>query len=430
MELLVFSALEGLGALLDGYRDLAVLAPSRIEQVGRLIGGDRPPQALYLDDSREVPPAELWRVVVAAQQAQMRVLLNLSGSGRALVNDARGVAIPTLSERDPQAVAAWIGTQLDLKPHGSGGQLPVICVAAAKGGIGKTFATTMLAEGMRRRGLHVLVWDTDISNPGLVPAFRIPASAPSYLHLIQRGMAQWGERGLLSFIYQAEHTRANAAGWGRIDFLVGSHSVARVEHDVRLPDWQQLYRNVVALSGYDLLLIDTPPDYLRRPYATHALQSGGSVVLPCPPGARERMGVGHMLDHFREHMPDRLDACMVLFMQPERGVTASVNEVRHLFHQRYPQVRSLGVLPREPRLASMADENDSYQTMLDLGPYSPFAASVHRVVDTVCQQIGLNPPLPMPQAGLWANLMARLRGERQILQPARVSYRDGDALHG
>jgi hypothetical protein len=127
------------------------------------------------------------------------------------------------------------------------------------------------------------------------------------------------------------------------------------------------------------------------------------------------MGVGHMLDHFQEHMPERLDACMLLFMQPERGVTASVDEVRDLFVQRYPKVQTLGILPREPRLASMADEHDGYRNMLDLGPHSAFAGAVHRVVDTVCQHIGVNPPLPMPQSGLWANLMGRLRGETKVM---------------
>jgi hypothetical protein len=49
---------------------------------------------------------------------------------------------------------------------------------------------------------------------------------------------------------------------------------------------------VIELPDYDILLIDTSPDYLKRPYPTHVLQSGGYVVLPAPPGNRERMGWG------------------------------------------------------------------------------------------------------------------------------------------
>lgn len=283
MELVIFSALEGLQAEAEALRDLAVLAPSRLDQVARLLGGDRPPDALYLDDSRGVALPDLWRTIAAAQQAGARVLLNLIGPARAAMGDAQSAGIPAVSLGDPAAVAAWIGEQLGLSPGAGAGPLPVVAVGAAKGGIGKTFATSVLAEGLRRRGLRVLVWDSDISNPGLVPAFRVPSSAPSYLHLIQRGPAQWNPTGIRPFIYAPEQTRGGGEGWGAIDFLIGSHSVARAENDVRLPDWQGFFAGVAAIDGYDLLLVDTPPDYLRRPYATHVLQQGGAVILPAPP---------------------------------------------------------------------------------------------------------------------------------------------------
>ncbi len=420
MELILFSALDGLPVQLEQYRDLAILAPSRLDQVGRLIDGPRPPDALYLDDSRAAPLPELWQTVTAARRAGVRVLLNFAGPARAALNDAHGAGLPAISERAPDAVARWIGEQLALRSGGGQRQLPLVAVGAAKGGIGKTFATCVLAEGARRRGLRVLVWDGDISNPGLVPAFRIPSSAPSYLHLIQRGPAHWNPAALQPFIFQPDHTRATGDGWGPIDFLIGSHAVARAENDVRLPDWQGFYQGVAALDNYDIVIVDTPPDYLRRPYATHVLQSGGAVVLPAPPGARERMGVGHLLDHLREHAPDRLEHCALLFMEPERGVTASVSEVAALFARRYPQVGSLGTLPRSPRLASLADEHDSYISMLDIGPHSAFTTAVHRVTDTLCARLGLAPRLPMPRSSLLARLGARLRGDRAFVVPQPV----------
>ncbi len=98
------------------------------------------------------------------------------------------------------------------------------------------------------------------------------------------------------------------------------------------------------------MIIDTPPDYLKRPYATHTLMSGGTVVLPCPPGARERMGVGHMLEHFRDAAPERLNRSALLFMEPEKGVVTSIKTIIPLFGTRYPDVRALGTLPRAPRL--------------------------------------------------------------------------------
>lgn len=421
MELVIFSALDGLPAQLEQFRDLAMLAPSRLDQVSRLLEGSPAPDAIYLDDTRGVPLPELWQAVTTARRAGVRVLVNFGGSARAALNDAQSAGIPAIAERDPSAVAAWLGQQLGLRSGGGAQRLTVVAVGAAKGGIGKTFATCVLAEGMRRRGLRVLVWDGDISNPGLVPAFRIPSSAPSYLHLIQRGPAHWNAAGIQPFIFQPELTRANTQGWGAIDFLIGSHAVARAENDVRLPDWQGFYQGVLGLEGYDLVIVDTPPDYLRRPYATHVLQSGGAVVLPAPPGARERMGVGHLLEHLRDHAPERLEHCALLFMEPERGVMASVPEVAALFGRRYPQVGALGTLPRAPRLASLADEYDGYVSMLDLGPHSQFAAATHKVSDALCARLGLLPKLPMPRSSLFARLNARLRGDRVAHAPERTA---------
>lgn len=421
MELVIFSTLDGLPAQLDQFRDLAVIAPSRLDQVARLLDGPRPPDALYLDDSRGAALPELWQAITTARGAGVRVLVNFCGPAAGALNDAQGAGIPAIAERNPAAVAAWIGEQLGL--HAGGGQrlAAVVAVGAAKGGIGKTFATCVLAEGLRRRGLRVLVWDGDISNPGLVPAFRIPSSAPSYLHLIQRGPSAWNPTGVRPFIFQPEHTRATATGWGPIDFLIGSHAVARAENDVRLPDWQGFYSAVAAIDGYDIVVIDTPPDYLRRPYATHVLQSGGTVVLPAPPGARERMGVGHMLEHFRDHVPERLEHCALLFMEPERGVIATVPEVAALFTRRYPQVSCLGTLPRAPRLASLADEHDGYISMLDIGPHSQFASAAHGIIETLCARLGLLPPLPQPRSSLWARLDARLRGDRALTTLAHTA---------
>nr|WP_255604527.1 ParA family protein [Oscillochloris sp. ZM17-4] len=343
------------------------------------------------------------------------------GAGQVILSDARALGISTTTDRDAASVAAWVGAALGISVRAAAGAVPVVAIGAAKGGIGKTFATCVLAEGLRRRGLRVLVWDSDISNPGLVPAFRVPASAPSYLHLVQRGPSSWNPTGIEPFIYHAEHTAATESGWGEIAFLIGSHAVARAENDVRLPDWQGLYAGVTQINGFDLVLIDTPPDYLRRPYATHTLLSGGTVVLPCPPGARERMGVGHMLDHFREVAPDRLDHTALLFIEPEHGVVTKVENIIPIFGQRYPEARALGTLPRAPRLASMADEYDGYISMLDLGPESVFAQTTHRIVDSLITYLGLTPTLPIPKLGAWPALIGRLRGDRVAVPSANTT---------
>jgi hypothetical protein len=129
------------------------------------------------------------------------------------------------------------------------------------------------------------------------------------------------------------------------------------------------------------------------------------------------MGVGHMLDHFRDHAPDKLDHCTLLFMEPERGVTVNVADVCALFERRYPQVAALGTLPRDPRLASRADEHDGYIAMLDIGPHSAFAVAAHRVVDALCARLGLSPALPLPRVSLWQRLNARFRPDRSSAVP-------------
>lgn len=422
MELMLYTTMDGLSARIEtSYPDIEVISPSRIDQARRLLLGDRPPDALYVDDTRGTSIPDLWALIQAAHGAQVRVLVNMYGMGQSLLAEARLLGLASVSEREVTAVVAWLGQSLDVTVRTAGGRVPILAVGAAKGGIGKTFMTCLLAEGLRRRGLNVLLWDSDISNPGLVPAFRIPSSSPSYLHLIQRGPAHWNPTGITPFIFQPDHTRDGAAAWGVIDFLIGSHTVARAENDVRLTDWQGLYQGVAQLDAYDLVIIDTPPDYLRRPYATHTLLSGGTVILPCPPGARERMGVGHMLDHFRETAPDRLNHCALLFVEPEKGVTVKVQTILPLFGTRYPEVCALGTVPRAPRLASLSDEHDGYLSMYDLGPNTTFVQASHRIVDSLAAHVGITPRLPMPKIGAWAAFKGRMRGEKVDVPAANTS---------
>lgn len=53
----------------------------------------------------------------------------------------------------------------------------IIGVVSGKGGVGKSFVTSMLAVGMRRRGAAVGVLDADITGPSIPNAFRIREKA-------------------------------------------------------------------------------------------------------------------------------------------------------------------------------------------------------------------------------------------------------------
>lgn len=412
MELLLYTAMDGLTSLIQrSYPDIDMLLPSRIDQAQRLVTGDQKPAAVYVDDTRGVATSELWAFIQAAHAAHVRVMVNMCGVGKPLLSDAQLLGLASSSECHPAAVAAWLGQQLGVTLQPTVRRVPIVVIGAAKGGVGKTFVTCMLAEGLRRRGLNVLVWDSDISNPGLVTSLRIPNSSPSYLHLIQRGPTQWTPVGMTPFIYHPEHTRSGNQTWGVIDVLVGSHTIARAENDVRLSDWQGLYQGVMNLAAYDIVLVDTPPDYLRRPYATHALLSGATVLLPCPPAMRDRVGVGHLLDHFREVAAHQLDHCLLLFVEAEKGALVRARDVRGFFRQRYPEVGDLGIIPREVRLVGLADEHETYTTMYDLRPTSSFVQAAHRTVDALIHHLGLTPRLPLPKITWWHRIIGSYQRE-------------------
>src|SRR5207237_3587345 len=126
-------------------------------------------------------------------------------------------------------------------------------------------------------------------------------------------------------------------------------------------------------------------------------RGGGCVVLPSPPGRKERAGVGNALRVFEQHTPDLTDRCFLLYMEPEKGVTVAVDRVAPLFAHTWPRARTIGLLPRAPRQVSMADEEgDRYLSPLDVAPHSAFSRAVHHVVQSLREQAGLTPPQPLP----------------------------------
>jgi hypothetical protein len=105
---------------------------------------------------------------------------------------------------------------------------------------------------------------------------------------------------------------------------------------------------------------------------------------------------------------------MLLYMEPERGVTVKVPQVAPLFAAQFPRAHTLGLLPRAPHQVSLAvEEGDRYLSPLDVAPHSAFSRAVHQLVDQLCRQVGLQPPAPMPRSSLWQ----RLRGETPVVLP-------------
>ena len=406
IELLMVSNTPGLAEALHGYEGLQVSTLPSLTRVKSIIGSDQPPQAIYVEDTKGTL-TELWDVIRAAQGQQVRVLIGLQSVGMVHMSDFIDAGLPVSDARDAATLAEWVGAQLGVRKLAAAGQI-TIAIAGAKGGIGKTLVVAMMAEGLKRRGLKVLVVDGDLSNSGIVPTFRIPSGFPSYLYLKQDGLGAFTPANVRRHIFKHE-----ASG---IHFLLGSEETAN-PMDFTLGEWQAMMQAVRAIDGYDVVLIDTGPEIKKRPYAIDTARTGGFVVLPTPPGRKERAGVGNALRVFEQHTPDLTDRCFLLYMEPEKGVTVAVDRVAPLFAQTWPQSRTIGILPRAPRQVSMADEEgDRYLSPLDVAPHSKFTRAVHHVVQSLCDQTGLRPPQPMPKSSLWQ----QFRGEKIALVPTTL----------
>jgi cellulose biosynthesis protein BcsQ len=403
-ELLIVSTTSGLAEALQGYEGLNVLSAPGLGRVTSLLASEQPPQAIYLEDTRGTLD-ELWAIVRLAQSRHVPVLLGLRSVGTVHAADFIDAGIPTLVDpRSAADVAAWIAQQLGAKRRAAAQGQVTIAVAGAKGGIGKSLVVAMIAEGCTRRGLRVLVVDGDLSNSGIVPTFRIPSGFPSFLYLKHEGLSAFTPENVRRHIYQ------HASG---IHFLLGSEETANPA-DLQLPEWQALMQAVRALEGYDLVLIDTGPEMKKRPYALDCARNGGWVILPAPPGRKERTGVGNALANFAQHVPDLTDRCLLLYMEPEKGVTVKVPQIAPLFAQQFPRARVLGVMPRAPHQVSLADEEgDRYLSPLDVAPHSKLSRGVYQLVEQLCATVGLRPPKPMPTSSLWQ----RLRGEKPATLP-------------
>ncbi|MGB9751224.1 AAA family ATPase [Roseiflexus castenholzii] len=397
-ELLLVTNTPGLVEALGGYNGILPFPAPNLARVRSLIASDQPPPVIYLEDTRGTI-ADLWETIHVAQARGVRVLIGIQNIGVVHAGDFTDAGLAITTARDADALAAWIAQQLGVARRLAARQV-TIAVAGAKGGIGKSLVVASLAEGMRRRGLRVLVVDGDLSNSGLVPEFRIPAGFGSFLTLRQegRGHSQFTPTNVARLIWR--HAPSG------IDFLLGADEAA-LAADFTLPDWRALMQAVGSLGevlerDYDVVLIDTGPDMKKRPYALEAARNGGWVVLPAPPGRKERAGVGIALQQFAAHQPDLTDRCLLILMEPERGVTIGLRQVAPLFNEHWPKARIIGTLPRDPHLVSLANEEaDRYVSPLDVGKFRPFSLAVHAIVDEMCRVIGLPLPQPKPTVSLF-----------------------------
>lgn len=394
---------------------VSLLYIADVDRARSALGRNPDIRAVYLDAAR-LGAREVWALVHAAQEMRCTVLVGRVAEDVAA--ELRDSQVPVAPSFDTAATVAWVLERLGMRV-GVASPTTVIAVAGAKGGIGKTLVVGMLAEGLVQRGVRVLVVDGDLSNSGLVHDFRIPTGIGSFLLLRQegRGHALFTPEQIARLIYH------HPCG---VDFLLGADETM-LSADFALADWRALMRGVDGLrevlsDPYDVVLIDTGPDMKKRPYALDAARNGGWVVLPTPPSRKDRIGVGIALQQFALHQPDLTPRCLLVMMEPERGVTAKVADVAPLIQATWPQVRILGTLPRDPMLISLAhEEADAYLSPLTLAPSRPFARAVHRLVDGLVQAIELPTRAPMPTVPWWQTILPPIR--RRGIEAARARAR-------
>lgn len=418
-ELLIVSTTAGLVEALAGYEGLSVVMAQRPDLAIQLLSAARPPQALYVEDTRGTVN-DVWEMVRAAQRSNIPVFVGLQSVALVQQDDFNDAGVQVTTARDTATIAAWLGAGLGARPLASAKGQVLIAVAGAKGGIGKTRVVADLGEGLVRRGLRVLVVDCDISNPALVPTFRIPSGFASYLQIRSDGAAAWTTDNVRRHITVHEPSG--------IHFLLGSEQTAD-SLDLQLPEWLALMQAVRGLHEYDVVLLDTGPDLKKRPYAVVAARDGGIVILPAPPNNAARTGVANALQVFQRHTPDLSERCYLLMMEPERDVVVGVDDVAPRFQELFPRTRILGTMPRAARQISIADESqDRYLSPLDVMPHSRYSRAVYELVEVLCHELGLTPRFPMPKSTWWQ----KLRGNQPVLTPATRASRqsvEGAAVH-
>ena len=78
------------------------------------------------------------------------------------------------------------------KPNEKSSIKKVIGVVSGKGGVGKSFITSMLAVAMKRKGYNVAILDADITGPSIPKAFGVKEKAKAYSYGILPSKSKTG----------------------------------------------------------------------------------------------------------------------------------------------------------------------------------------------------------------------------------------------
>lgn len=394
-ELLVIGGGPTLAQALQAMDGVEVVTINSPQRALNMLSSESLPNAIYVEDTLRGTIDDVWAIVRAAVARRVKVIVSLQGPGIGHGPEFQTSGATVIDARATDAIVEQVANALGLRRRVYSDAL-MIAVTAVKGGVGKTLLTAVLAEGLRQRGVSVLVIDNDISNSGIRPTFRIPSTAPTYTGLLSDGlgMAAWTPERLRSCVYQHRDTG--------IDFLLGPEEMRDAVHDLDSKHFYAFLHAARQLKGYQVLLFDTSPEIVRRPAPYIVGREGGWLVLPAPPGRKERMGVLNLLRALKLGSTDDLTTRTLLVgMEPERRVVTQLNDALPLFAREAPNARLLGTLVRDPYVVSLVDaEERGYLSPLMIAPHGKFARSVYDVVDTLVTVTGITTTEPKPRSTL------------------------------
>lgn len=416
-EVFLYSAhADDIQPKLSEYAVDVVAAPSA-QRLLAMLHPQAPPAAVYIDDTT-LDAGRIMSVVNAALTARVpHIIVGLFAQQTPLVMQLEQLSIPYLASPTPEAVVEAITVRMRAERRITS-SATLIAVGSAKGGVGKSLIVANIAAAMTMRGARVLIIDGDMTNSGIVPLFRIPQGAPSYLLL--RHEQRFTPEHVAQMIYRHEPSG--------IDFLLNADAGGPPIDDFVLSHWQAFMVAVQRLPevrrDYDLILVDTGPDMKKRPYVLDVIKRGGWAIVPVHPGRNERQGAATAFYYISSTLgADALARTMALFVQSERGAAVRIEQVIPAVRSEFPSVHHLPIIPRDPRLVSLTSEADGYVSPLEVAPHGVFAARFHETCTRIAAITSLPLPKPEPSAPWWRRLMAQMN-RRRLTIPASSGMMD------
>jgi len=214
-----------------------------------------------------------------------------------------------------------------------------LAIANQKGGVAKTTTAINLAAALAALERRVLLIDCDTQ--GNASRGLGPSADPPNLHHVLTGQASAAEA-------------IRPSGFPHLDLLPADRELVGVEVEFAvLEGWETRLRDALApvVSGYDFVLLDTPPSLGHLTVQALVAADGVLVPMQCEYFALE--GISELLATVRRvsaalHPGLDVDGIVLTMVDDRMNLTRDVEaEIRSHF----PEITFRSVIPRNVRLA-------------------------------------------------------------------------------